>query len=232
MLRFMRHPSTLNRRAVGVMIGGVLFASLVACSASGESGPAIEPVEPSVGRPLETPPPTEERNGLLLHRRLSDLLGGVAGGRMGGDIGRADGYIRDGASLSPFEADQPAIANLDLALLAAVQRAAEDARYDGIEVRITSGWRSVAYQQSLLDEAVSRYGSREEARRYVNTPEQSKHVTGTAVDIGPTDASYWMSQYGAEYGLCQTYANEIWHYELTIEPGGICPTPLPDASAG
>jgi len=40
------------------------------------------------------------------------------------------------------------------------------------------------------------------------------------VDIGPADADYWMAQHGAEYGLCQIYANEVWHYERVIEPGG------------
>jgi len=28
-----------------------------------------------------------------------------------------------------------------------------------------------------------------------------------------------------------TYANEMWHYELASEPGGICPRPVADASA-
>src|SRR5690606_9827902 len=98
--------------------------------------------------------------------------------------------------------------------------------------RISSGWRSPAYQQSLLDDAVRRYGSEAEARRFVNTPEQSTHVTGNAVDIAPVDAMSWLSQHGAAYGLWQTDANELWHYELMTAPGGICRSPLPDASAG
>jgi len=52
------------------------------------------------------------------------------------------------------------------------------------------------------------------------------------VDIGPADAAHWMAQHGAEYGLCQIYANEVWHYERVIEPGGTCPPQRPDASAG
>ena len=24
----------------------------------------------------------------------------------------------------------------------------------------------------------------------------------------------WLSEYGAAYGLCQTYGDEPWHYEL------------------
>jgi hypothetical protein len=42
-------------------------------------------------------------------------------------------------------------------------------------------------------------------------------VSGDAVDIGPSDATAWLSGHGAEYGLCQIYSNEPWHYELRPE---------------
>ena len=64
----------------------------------------------------------------------------------------------------------------------------------------------------------------------MNTPERSTHVRGLAVDVGPTDAAYWLIQHGAEYGLCQIYANEIWHFERVVRPGGTCPPLLPDAT--
>ena len=147
-------------------------------------------------------------------------------------ISIADGYIADGENLSAFDTDYPAISNLDPALLAAVQQAYTDAANDGVEMFITSGWRSVRYQQALLDEAVVTYGSLAEARRWVNTPERSTHVTGLAVDIGPTDADSWLSQHGNDYGLCQTFANEMWHFELATTPGGTCPQQISDASAG
>lgn len=60
----------------------------------------------------------------------------------------------------------------------------------------------------------------------------SAHVTGDAVDIGPTEAMYWLSQHGSRYGLCQTYANEVWHFELTVERGGECPAPVAAPTAG
>lgn len=94
---------------------------------------------------------------------------------------------------------------------------------------ITSGWRSRAHQR-LFAEAVSRYGGEQEALRYVSTPDTSAHVTGDAVDIGPTDADDWLSRHGADYGLCQVFANEIWHFELATTPGGSCPDMLPDSS--
>lgn len=166
------------------------------------------------------------------------VLGGAPGGGLGGVVGglvpagppsEADGFIEEGEWISLDDEHLPAISKLDPALLAAIRAAEADANADGIEFRVTSGWRSAAYQQRLLDDAVGEYGSLDEARRFVNTPEESRHVTGEAIDIGPTDADSWLSQHGADYGLCQIYANEMWHFELVIEPGGVCPMMLEDA---
>ena len=107
--------------------------------------------------------------------------------------------------------------NLDRALVGALREAATDAAFDGVELYVKSGWRSPEYQQQLLQEAISKYGSEEEAARWVATPETSPHVLGDAVDIGPIDATAWLSEHGAEYGLCQIYSNEPWHYELRPE---------------
>lgn len=139
----------------------------------------------------------------------------------------ADGLL---AEPVPVDADVPALTRLDADLLAAVQQAATDAGADGVEVLITSGWRTTEYQELLVAEAVEKYGSAEEAARWVASPTESQHVSGAAVDVGPTEAAYWMSRYGSRYGLCQTFANEIWHYELTTEPGGECPSPRTDAA--
>ncbi|MDA0178912.1 M15 family metallopeptidase [Solirubrobacter phytolaccae] len=125
---------------------------------------------------------------------------------------------------------KPEPVTLDPKLARAVADATRDAAREGITIRITSGVRTAARQQQLLDEAIETYGSEAVARQYVNTPERSTHVTGKAVDIGPTDAAYWMAQHGADYGLCQIYANEIWHYERVTEPGGTCPPQRPDAA--
>jgi zinc D-Ala-D-Ala carboxypeptidase len=42
-------------------------------------------------------------------------------------------------------------------------------------------------------------------------------VSGHAVDIGPTGAAGWLSEHGAEFGLCRIYGNEPWHFELRPE---------------
>jgi zinc D-Ala-D-Ala carboxypeptidase len=144
---------------------------------------------------------------------------GAPGGRDAlperGGLGEADGAVPDGTTV--FDDDVPAVANLDPNLLAALRQAATDAADDGVEFLVDSGWRSPAYQEHLLQDAVSKYGSAEEAARWVATPDTSPHVSGDAIDIGPSDAAEWLSEHGAEYGLCQIYANEPWHYELRPE---------------
>jgi zinc D-Ala-D-Ala carboxypeptidase len=124
-----------------------------------------------------------------------------------------DGVIPDGVRVPVFD-EMPAVSNLNPDLLDALRRAAKDARVDGVDLRVNSGWRSPAYQRQLLRDAVVRYGSPEEAARWVATPETSAHVKGEAVDIGPPNAAAWLSRHGAAYGLCQIYRNEPWHYEL------------------
>lgn len=142
-----------------------------------------------------------------------------------------DGTGRVADSVSVFDDEEPAVSNLDAELLEALRQAATHARGDGVELIVNSGWRSPEYQDRLFQEAVLEYGSREEAVRWVATPATSPHVSGEAVDIGHEDATAWLSEHGAEYGLCQIYDNEPWHYELrpeAIERG--CPTTWADPS--
>ncbi|MFE2931022.1 M15 family metallopeptidase [Streptomyces sp. NPDC059278] len=156
--------------------------------------------------------------------------GSDAGSDKGDDEAADGGDAPDDRQLTPFDTRYPAIARLDERLLKAVQQAARDARDDGIEFRVTSGWRSKEHQQRLLDEGIEKYGSAEKARQFVNTPQKSTHVSGKAVDIGPTDADDWLIRNGSDYGLCQVYNNEMWHFELLTRPGGTCPAPLSNAA--
>jgi D-alanyl-D-alanine carboxypeptidase len=139
----------------------------------------------------------------------------------GGEPGPEDGVLPDNAS--PFDTSLPGVANLNPELLKAIQDAARAAEQAGIKLHLTTGWRSKEYQEELLEKAIKRYGSRKKASEYVATPEESHHVTGNAVDVGPTDADDWLNRKGARFGLCQTLANEIWHFELATSPGGTCP---------
>jgi zinc D-Ala-D-Ala carboxypeptidase len=140
--------------------------------------------------------------------------------------GAADGWLPDGVTV--FDVSLPGLSKLDPALLSALQRAARAAG-DGRTFYVTSGWRSPAYQEQLLDEAVATYGSRAEAARWVATPATSPHVKGHAVDIGHAAATTWLSKHGATYGLCQIYRNEPWHYELRPAAAAKgCPTMYAD----
>jgi LAS superfamily LD-carboxypeptidase LdcB len=129
-----------------------------------------------------------------------------------GTATEADGDLPDGVTV--FDDHYPGVANLDPELLQALRAAATDAADNGIKFYVNSGWRSPEYQNQLLREAVAKYGSEEKAARWVATADKSPHVSGHAVDLGRSNATTWLSKHGAEYGLCQIYRNEPWHYEL------------------
>jgi D-alanyl-D-alanine carboxypeptidase len=175
--------------AVIAAIAAALGSQLLGCSSSTATSP--------------TDVPRSEHRGAL-------GAPGALGER--GALGEADGAVPDGTTV--FEDEIPGVANLDSDLLGALRRAATDAAGDGVEFAVDSGWRSPEYQERLLREAISKYGSEEEAARWVATAETSPHVSGDAVDVGPSGAAAWLSAHGAEYGLCQIYGNEPWHYEL------------------
>jgi zinc D-Ala-D-Ala carboxypeptidase len=132
----------------------------------------------------------------------------------GGARGVANGAVPDGTTV--FDDGIPGVARLDPALLGALRRAATDAAHAGVRFLVDSGWRSPAYQEQLLREAIAKYGSEAEAARWVATPDTSAHVSGNAVDLG-SEAAAWLSAHGAAYGLCQIDGNEPWHYELRPE---------------
>ena len=94
--------------------------------------------------------------------------------------------------------------------------ARQDAAAAGVELRITSGWRSAREQQRLVDEAITRFGSAEAAHRWVLPPERSAHVAGLAIDVGPAAGARWLEERGSAYGLCRVYLNEPWHFEPLV----------------
>jgi D-alanyl-D-alanine carboxypeptidase len=200
--------------------GPLLFAAFASALVAGGTYVARDLDAPPVTATPQARPatPTSE----LVRAHPDHDGGGSASVQAGGG-----GALPDGAS--PFDLDLAGIAHLDPDLLAALQEASRDAADDGVEVVVNSGWRSAAYQQRLLDEAVATYGSRAEAARWVATPATSSHVSGDAVDIGPKEAAGWLDEHGARYGLCRTYRNEAWHFELCPEARDDgCPAPYAD----
>jgi zinc D-Ala-D-Ala carboxypeptidase len=171
--------------AIGALLGNQLLAS----SSSTDASP--------------TDVPRSEHRGAL-------GAPGALGER--GAIGEAAGAVPAGTTV--FDDAVPGVAKLHPALIGALRRAATDAADDGVKFVVNSGWRSAAYEEQLRRQAIAKYGSEKEAARWVATPKTSAHVSGDAVDIGPSNATAWLSEHGAEYGLCQIYGNEPWHYEL------------------
>ena len=151
------------------------------------------------------------------------------------DIGAAatdtfGGWLPDGVTLSPFDVANPIVGSLDPALLGAIQDAARKAAAENIDIQINSGWRSRGFQQRLYDDAVRAYGSADIASQFVASADTSKHVEGKAVDIAPVEADKWLIAHGRQFGLCQIYANEIWHFELAVDDQGRCPPLKPNAA--
>ncbi|WP_433818080.1 M15 family metallopeptidase [Actinomadura scrupuli] len=176
------------------MITAALVYQMPNFSSSASSGSPASSASSAAESPIGTPPGDHKRAG----RR--------------GAHGEADGALPDGVTV--FDDGYPAVAKLDPDLLQALQEAATDAADDGVKIYVNSGWRSPERQNQLLREAVSTYGSKEEAARWVATADTSPHVSGDAIDIGHSNATAWLSEHGTEYGLCQIYRNEPWHYEL------------------
>ena len=111
----------------------------------------------------------------------------------------------------------------------AAQAAAEKLGYN---LRITSGFRSRDLQARLFADAVRRYGSEEEASKWVLPKDISNHPWGTAIDVnypGDKIAVKWLEDNGSLFGLCRIYKNEWWHFEPVIAPGDACPPMMENA---
>ncbi|TFV54420.1 peptidase M15 [Mycobacterium sp. PS03-16] len=194
------------------------IAVVAGCALAGAGTAHAQPAEPGgedhlVGPTAAGPPPVDQP--FSVGPAATDTFGG---------------YLPDAATLTAFDVEDPVIGRLDPALLAATQEATRAAAAEGIEVMVTSGWRTPGFQQRLFDDGVRTYGSVEAARRFVASPQTSMHVVGKAVDVGGPDAAAWMARNGSRFGLCQVYANELWHYELTADAAGRCPPMKPNAA--
>lgn len=94
---------------------------------------------------------------------------------------------------------------------------------------IYSGSRSNERQAELWKEALAKYGSVDEARRWVAPPGKSQHNHGNAADLAfngqslknaPANVVEWVHQNAGKYGLKFPLANENWHVEDDSTRGG------------
>jgi hypothetical protein len=200
-----------------------LTAMLLGCS------PAQQVPTPTTGRSVAAEPLTV---GPAVTASAGDPNPADAGALSigAGAVDTTGGSIPDGQMVSPFDVENPVVGFLDPLLLKAIQAATRAAIAEGVDVKLTSGWRSKGFQKRLFDEAVTAYGSVDGASQFVASPDRSMHVVGKAVDVGPVVADEWMIHHGPRFGLCQIYANEIWHFELAVDAQGNCPPLRPNAA--
>jgi hypothetical protein len=95
---------------------------------------------------------------------------------------------------------------------------------------IQSGYRDNDRQAGLWQKALEKYGSADEARKWVAPPGHSMHNKGEAVDLGfggdglgkgNPQLIQWAHDNAANYGLTFPLSNENWH----IEPIGARSSP-------
>lgn len=114
------------------------------------------------------------------------------------------------------------------------------ARNDGVAIIPISGFRTIAYQETLFRKAVAKYGSEDAAVRWVGRPGHSEHHTGLVVDLGEeespacdveppfaeTRAFHWLQKNAAQFGFELSYPRdnprgvhyEPWHWRFIGTP--------------
>jgi hypothetical protein len=98
-----------------------------------------------------------------------------------------------------------------------------DARSQGIDLGVGSGYRSYEKQKKLWEQALKKYGSPEKARKWVAPPGGSFHNKGLAVDLNAngqflgkdanSKATEWAHANAKKYGLHFRMGHEPWHIE-------------------
>ena len=102
------------------------------------------------------------------------------------------------------------------------------AKTEGLNIYISSGFRSYSYQQSLYNRYASRDG-KSQADTYSARPGHSEHQTGLAFDVNQIDSSFdntpeakWLANNCYKYGFILRYPKgktnetgyqyESWHF--------------------
>jgi hypothetical protein len=90
----------------------------------------------------------------------------------------------------------------------AFDRLAAFARADGVDLIVTSGYRSDAEQAELY--------KRHPDPKWVAPPGRSLHRLGTELDLGPPSAYRWLARNAGRFHFVQRYSWEPWHYGFTL----------------
>jgi hypothetical protein len=116
-------------------------------------------------------------------------------------------------------------------VLDAWRRLRVEAKRQGGTLCLQDSKRSMRQQQREFADAVRRFGTPEQAAKYVLPPEKSMHVKGIAVDVQPYASARWVERNGRALGWCRQYENEYWHFEYTHDNATRgCPPLRPSAT--
>ena len=119
---------------------------------------------------------------------------------------------------------------IDETVMSCFKSMADDAKDQGIGLKIISGYRSNDYQANLHKSSAARNG-KEYADKYVARPGHSEHETGLAIDINSvsshfenTESFRWLQDNAHLYGFILRYPKgkehitgfgyEPWHYRF------------------
>jgi soluble lytic murein transglycosylase-like protein len=151
--------------------------------------------------------------GAMLHGTVSAEAELVVPGMSAGDgVGAYTGplAVRQGKRMRP-----------DVAL--AFDRMAAAARADGVNLTITSAYRTDAEQAALF--------AAHPDPNWVAPAGKSLHRLGTELDLGPQSAYGWLARNAGRFGFVQRYRNEPWHYGYTLNAGTRSVGVVPAAAA-
>ncbi len=92
----------------------------------------------------------------------------------------------------------------------AFDRMERAAAIDGVDLLISSGFRSNAEQAVLF--------ARHPDPKWVAPPGRSLHRLATELDLGPSSAYGWLAAHAETFHFVQRYSWEAWHYGFVLNP--------------
>lgn len=120
-------------------------------------------------------------------------------------------------------------------ILPQLKKMINDAKSQGLNIMISSAFRTYKYQEGLFNRYIKNHG-KEEAMRFSAPPGGSQHQLGTVIDLGSislefkdTPEGIWMVNNGYKYGFSlsfpdgyekeTTYMYEPWHFRYISQSG-------------
>ena len=144
-------------------------------------------------------------------------------GKAGGDVAASPpvNYTGENGKLSPDElGDVGNGKQLRKDAAEAFLKMQKAAAADGVNIQVSSGYRSYSYQNNLFQKALKKYGSVARARKWVAPPGNSNHGWGIAFDEGTiyggkerTKQYRWLNANASKFGFWQRMSWEPWHWE-------------------